>query len=142
MIEQITVEHVTLVTDRSFKDVVRAFEEEVGTLEEMGWPAIPAASRDQDDFERRVRDVLGPSGFTRFLTIDHGEWVSKQERPTGLDVPVRLEIHEHPDGKTRLVFNKPSSLMSGLRNAAVQDAAYKLDAKMMALGETVTGVKA
>jgi hypothetical protein len=34
------------------------------------------------DFERPVREVLGPSGFTRFLTIDHGDWVSKQERPT------------------------------------------------------------
>jgi uncharacterized protein (DUF302 family) len=58
---------------------------------------------------------MGPSGFTRFLTIDHGDWVSKQERPTrflmdpignpliamtmmrhdietGLDVPVKLAI--------------------------------------------------
>jgi uncharacterized protein (DUF302 family) len=60
----------------------------------------------------------------------------------GLNVPVRLAIYEHPDGKTRLVFNKPSSLMGGLRNAAVQDAAHKLDAKMVALGEAVTGVKA
>jgi uncharacterized protein (DUF302 family) len=165
MIEPITVQRVTFVSDRSFSDVVRAFEEEVGTLEETGWSAIPAASRDQDDFERRVREVLGPSGFTRFLTIDHGEWFSKQEHPTrflmytignpliaitmmrhdieaGLDVPVRLAIYEHSDGKTRLVFDQPSSLMSGLRNAAVQDAAYKLDAKMMALGETVTGAKA
>ena len=57
----------------------------------------------------------------------------------GLDVPVRLAIYEHTDGKTRLVFNKPSSLMSRLRNVAVQDAACRLDAKMMALGETVTG---
>ena len=47
MIEQITVEHVTFVSDRSFEAVIRAFEEQVGTLEEMGWPAIPAASRDQ-----------------------------------------------------------------------------------------------
>ena len=57
-------------------------------------------------------------------------------------MPVRLAIYEHPDGKTRLVFNKPSSLMGGLRNAAVQDAAHKLDAKMAALGKAVTGVKA
>jgi uncharacterized protein (DUF302 family) len=165
MIEHITVDHVTFVSDRSFKDVVHAFEEQVGTLEEIGWPAIPAASRDQGDFERRVREVLGPSGFTRFLTIDHGEWVSKQGRPSrflmytignpliaitmmrhdieaGLDVPVRLAIYEHFDGKTRFVFNKPSSLMSGLRNVAVQDAARKLDAKLMALGEAVTGVRA
>jgi uncharacterized protein (DUF302 family) len=165
MIQQITVEHVTFVTDRPFDTVIRAFEEQVGSLEQMGWPAIPAASRDQADFERRVREVLGPSGFTRFLTIDHGEWVTKQGRPTrfimytlgnpmiaitmiehnieaGLDVPVRLAIYERPDGKTRLVFNTPSSLMSGLHNAAVRSAALKLDAKMIALGEAVTGVRA
>ncbi|WP_088342654.1 MULTISPECIES: DUF302 domain-containing protein [Rhodomicrobium] len=165
MIRQITVEHVTFVTDRPFDAVVEAFNEQVGSLEQMGWPAIPAASRDQEDFERRVRDVLGPSGFTRFLTIDHGEWVTKQGHATrffmytignpmiaitmiehhveaGLDVPVRLAIYEHPDGKTRLVFNTPSSLMSGLENEAVHRAALKLDAKLMALGEAVTGVKA
>jgi uncharacterized protein (DUF302 family) len=165
MIQQITVEHVTFVTDRPFDAVIRAFEEQVGSLEQMGWAAIPAASRDQADFERRVREVLGPSGFTRFLTVDHGDWVTKQGRPTrfimytignpmiaitmiehhieaGLDVPVRLAIYEHTDGKTRLVFNKPSSLMSGLGNEAVHSAALKLDAKMMALGEAVTGVRA
>src|ERR1700742_2954894 len=165
MIQQITVEHVTFVSDRPFDAVIRAFEEQVGSLEQMGWPAIPAASRDQADFERRVRDVLGPSGFTRFLTIDHGQWVTMQGRATrfiqytlgnpliaitmiehhieaGLDVPVRLAIYEHPDGRTRLVFNTPSSLMSSLDNEAVHSAALKLDAKMMALGEAVTGARA
>ena len=36
MIELITVEHITFVSDRSFQDVVRTFEEQVGTLEEFG----------------------------------------------------------------------------------------------------------
>ena len=165
MIQQITVEHVTFISDRPFDAVLRAFHEQVGSLEETGWAAIPAASADQRDFERRVRDVLGPSGFTRFLTIDHGEWLTLQGRPTrfiqftlgnpliaitmmkhhieaGLDVPVRLCIYEHSDGKTRLVFNTPSSLMSGLGNEEVKAAALKLDAKMMALAEAVTGSKA
>jgi hypothetical protein len=35
MIEQITLEHVTFVTEQSFKDVVRAIEKEVRTLEEI-----------------------------------------------------------------------------------------------------------
>jgi uncharacterized protein (DUF302 family) len=165
MIQKITVDHVTFVTDRSFDAVVQAFDEQIGSLEAIGWQAIPAASSDQADFERRVLDVIGPSGFTRFLTIDHGHWVTMQGRPTcfiqytlgnpliaitmiqhhveaGLDVPVRLAIYQHSDGKTRLVFNTPSSLMSGLDNKEVQAAALKLDVKMMALGETVTGVKA
>jgi uncharacterized protein (DUF302 family) len=165
MIQQITVSHVTFVSDRSFDEVLKAFHEQVGSLEEMGWSAIPAASQDTADLERRVQKVLGPSGFTRFLTIDHGKWVSMRGTPTkfiqytlgnpmiaitmmkhhieaGLDVPVRLAIYEHPDGKVRLVFNTPSSLMSGLGNDDVQAAAHKLDAKMMALGEAITGAKA
>jgi uncharacterized protein (DUF302 family) len=165
MIRQINVEHVTFVTDRPFDAVVRAFEQQVGSLEDAGWSSIPSASTDRADFERRVEAVLGPSGFTRFLTLDHGEWVTLQGRPTrfiqytlgnpmiaitmiehdieaGLDVPVRLAIYEHSDGRTRLVFNKPSTLMSGLKSEALHAAALKLDAKMMALGESVTGSKA
>jgi uncharacterized protein (DUF302 family) len=165
MIKQIMVEHVTFVSDRPFDEVISLFEEQVGTLEEMGWPTIPAAASDQADFERRVKEILGPSGFTRFLTIDHGAWVTKQGRPTrfimyvlgnpmiaitmiehdieaGLDVPVRLAIYEDQDGKTRVVFNLPSSLMSGLDSAKVHTAALKLDAKLMALCEVISGAKA
>lgn len=165
MRQQIKVDHFTFISDRSFDDVLAGFHQNVGSLEETGWAMIPAAASDEADFERRVKDVLGPSGFTRFLTIDHGEWVTMQGRPTrfiqftlgnpliaitmiehhieaGLDVPVRLAIYEHPDGKTRLVYNTPSSLMSALDNEAVHAAALKLDAKMMALAETITGAKA
>lgn len=166
MIRQITVDHVTFSTNRPFEEVVQAFEENVGTLEGIGWPSIPAAAIDQLDFERRVNETLGPSGFTRFLTIDHGRWVTTRlGRPTkfimyilgnpliaitmiehdieaGLDVPVRLAIFEHPSGETRLVYNKPSTLMSALESNALHEAALKLDAKILALAETVTGAKA
>lgn len=70
MIEKITVDHVTFVSDRSFEDVLQAFHEQVGSLEETGWSAIAAASEDTADLEQRVKKVLGPSGFTRFLTIE------------------------------------------------------------------------
>jgi uncharacterized protein (DUF302 family) len=98
------------------------------------------------------------------LTVDHGAWVSKQGRPTkfvmytlgnpliaismikhhveaGLDVPVRLAIYEDEEGFTKVVFNKPSSLMSSLNNEALEQAATKLDDKMIALAEVITGVK-
>lgn len=164
MTKHLAVEHVTLKTDRAFEQVIESFEQNVGTLEDVGWDSIPAASSDQADFEARVKERLGPSGFTRFLTIDHGKWVTMQGRPTkfimytignpliaitmidhdveaGLDVPVRLAIYEHSDGSTRFVYNTPSSLMSSLENAALHEAALKLDAKMLALGELVTGAK-
>lgn len=165
MIQQISVEHVTFLSTRTFEDVLAAFHEQVGALEEIGWDAIPAASSNTEDLERRVREVLGPSGFTRFLTIDHGRWISMRGTPTkfiqftlgnpmiaitmmkhhieaGLDVPVRLAIYEDADGKVRVVFNTPSSLMSGLANKDVEAAALKLDAKMMALAEAITGARA
>jgi uncharacterized protein (DUF302 family) len=164
MIKPFTVQHVTIVTDRPFEQVIEMFEENVGTLEDIGWDSIPTASTDQTDFEARVKERLGPSGFTRFLTIDHGKWVTMQGRPTkfimytignpliaitmiehdveaGLDVPVRLAIYQHADGKTRFVYNTPSSLMSGLENAKLHGAALKLDRKMLALAELVTGNK-
>ena len=162
MIKQLAVQHVTFETDRSFEEVIEIFEQNVGTIEDIGWDSIPAAARDQADFEARVRARLGPSGFTRFLTIDHGKWVSKQDRPTkfvmytignpliaitmiehdveaGLDVPVRLAIYEHADGNTRFVYNTPSSLMGGMDNALLHEAARKLDGKLLALAELATG---
>ena len=62
-------------------------------------------------------DNAGPSGFTRFLTLDHGEWLTQRGPPAkfllytignpliaitmlehdveaGLDVPVRLAIYD------------------------------------------------
>lgn len=165
MKQNISVEHNTLISDRAFDDVVANFHERVGSLEETGWESTTADSRDQTDFENRIKKVIGSSGFTRFQTIDHGKWVTMYGKPTkfiqftlgnpliaitmirhdveaGLDVPVRLAIYEHPDGKTRVVWNTPSSLISGLANSEVRAAALKLDEKMLALGEAITGAKA
>jgi uncharacterized protein (DUF302 family) len=165
MIEQISVDHVTFKTDRSFEEVVAAFEKNVGTIEDIGWGSLAKNSRDYAEFEERVKDRLGKSDFTRFLTVDHGEWVTLQGLPmksimyvignpliaitmikhdfeAGLDVPVRVNIYEHKDGKIRFVYNKPSSLMSALHSSELRDAALKLDAKMMALGEAITGSQA
>ena len=165
MIQDLTVRHVTFRTTRSFEEVVRAFEENVGALEASGWSSVEAPSRSVADFEKRVQEQLGPSGFTRFLTLDHGKWLRLYGRQAkfvqyiignpmiaitmlskdveaGLDVPVRVAIYEHADGETRLVYNTPSSLMSGLDCVELKAAAEKLDAKMFELGEKVTGVKA
>ena len=165
MIRTLAVEQITLATDRPFEQVVAAFEAQVGTLEQGGWSAISSAmTADKADFARLVTPALGPSGFTRFLTIDHGDWLTKLGQPSkcimytlgnplvaitmlehdieaGLDVPVRLAIYAHASGRTHLVYNRPSTLMGAL-DERVQAAALKLDAKLLALAETVTGASA
>jgi uncharacterized protein (DUF302 family) len=134
----------------------------VGTLEDAGVPSIVAASKDVADFEARLHK-LGPSGFTRFFTADHGEWLAFVGQPAkvrvyaignpliaitmlrhdirvGLNVPVRVTIYrDDASGTTRFGYDEPSTLMSGLDNKDVTAAAEKLDAKLAALAEQVTG---
>ena len=60
-----------------------------------------------------------------------------------LNVPVRLMIYaDAVSGTTRLAYDLPSSLMSGLQNEKVAAAAKKLDAKLIALAIHATGAEA
>jgi uncharacterized protein (DUF302 family) len=163
MIQRLTVNHLTYSTARSFDAVVAAFEKAVGTLEDVGWASIPAAASDSADFEKRVNAKIGPSGFTRFLTLEHGRWLAFFGQPkkarhyvignpliavtmlrhdlrAGLNVPVRVYIYrDEASGTTRLEYDQPSTLMSGLDNKDVTAAAEKLDARLAAMAEQVTG---
>lgn len=164
MIQQILVDHVTFETDRSFEDVVKSFEENVGTIEDIGLGSLSNDAKDSGDFEQKVKARVGKSGFSRILTVNHGEWLTLQGLPNksimyvignpliavtmikhdieaGLDVPVRVNIYQHESGKTRFVFNKPSTLMGALNHVELHKAALQLDAKMVALGELITGSK-
>jgi uncharacterized protein (DUF302 family) len=162
MIQDLHVRHREYSTARSFEEVVTAFEVAVGTLEDIGVPSIVAASKDVADFEARIHKTLGPSGFTRFFTADHGEWLAFIGQPAkvrgnpliaitmlrhdirvGLNVPVRVTIYrDDASGTTRFGYDEPSTLMSGLDNKDVTAAAEKLDAKLAALAEQVTGAQA
>jgi uncharacterized protein (DUF302 family) len=161
-----TVHHNEHVSGRSFEEVVNAFESAVGSVEETGFPAVLAATKNAEEFETRVRSREGTSGFMRFLTVDHGPWLARvglnakarmytignpliartmleHDIAAGLNVPVRLMIYEDAvTGTTRLAYDLPSSLMSGLQNEKVTAAAKKLDAKLIALAIHATGADA
>jgi uncharacterized protein (DUF302 family) len=166
MIQDLRVRHREYSTARSFEEVVTAFEGAVGTLEGIGVPSIVAESKDVADFEARIEKTLGPSGFTRFFSADHGGWLTFIGQPAkvrvytignpliaitmlrhdirvGLNVPVRVMIYrDDASGTTRFGYDEPSTLMSGLDNKDVTAAAEKLDAKLAALAEQVTGAQA
>ena len=115
---------------------------------------------------RRVRAFEGPSGFMRFLDIDHGAWIGmlgisgraklyilgnpliaatmiRHDLGAALNVPVRAMIFEDPPTRhTRLVYDLPSSLMARLGSEEVNAAALKLDEKLAALAEAATGARA
>jgi len=166
MIDSFTVQHCEHVSRRSFEAVVAAFEAELGSVE--GGDIIPrevAAATSRADFETRIRAYEGRSGFMRFLTNDHGDWLSRMgveakirsyiignpliaqtmiahDPAVGLNVPIRVLIYQTPSGEVRLGYDLPSSLMSRLHNDDVFAAALKLDAKLRALAELATGATA
>jgi len=161
-----TVRHNEHVSSRRFEEVVSAFESAVGSVEDTGFPALLASSKSAEQFETSVRSREGTSGFMRFLTVDHGAWLARiglkakarmytignpliartmleHDIAAGLNVPVRLVIYEEPASRiTRLTYDLPSSLMSGLQNEKVTAAAKKLDAKLIALAVRATGAQA
>jgi len=152
-----TVCHNEHVSSRRFEEVVSTFESAVGSVEETGFHALLASSKSAEQFETSVHSREGTSGFMRFLTIDHGAWLARiglkakarmytignpliartmleHNIAAGLNVPVRLMIYEDAASRTtRLVYDLPSSLMSGLQNEKLAGAAKKLDAKLIAL---------
>lgn len=163
MQDQSTLIHCEYVSDRPFDAVVAAFEAAVGTTDEASFRAALKACSSADDFERRMLAFEGSSGFMRFLRIDHGAWMAKigltgraklyilgnpliartmleHDIGAGLNAPVRALIYEDPrTGTCRLAYDLPSSLMVRLGNEQLLAAARRLDEKLVALAETVTG---
>jgi len=161
-----TVHHNEHVSSRPFEEVVNAFESAVGSVEDTGFPALLASTKSAQEFETSVHSREGTSGFMRFLTVDHGAWLARiglnararmytignpliartmleHDIAAGLNVPVRLMIYEDAvTGTTRLAYDLPSSLMSGLQNEKVAAAAKKLDSKLITLTVHATGAKA
>ena len=161
-----TVHHNEHVTSRSFEEVVNAFESAVGSVEDTGFAVLVASTKSAEEFESQVKSRESTSGFMRFLTVDHGSWMTRvglkakarmytignpliartmleHDIAAGLNVPVRLMIYEELATRTtRVTYDLPSSLMSGLQNEKVTAAAKKLDAKLIALATHVTGAEA
>jgi uncharacterized protein (DUF302 family) len=161
-----TVHHNEHVSSRSFEEVVNAFESAVGSVEDIGFPTLLASTKSAEEFEGSVQSRAGSSGFMRFLTVDHGAWMARvglnakarmytignpliarnmveHDIAAGLNVPVRLMIYEDAVSRTtRLAYDLPSSLMSGLQNERVTAAAQELDAKLIALAIQATGTEA
>src|SRR5206468_11689221 len=158
--------HNEHVSSRLFEEVVNAFESAVGSVEDIGSPVLLAATKSAEQFETSVQCREGSSGFMRFLTVNHGAWLAriglnakarlytignpliartmlKHDMAAGLNVPVRLMIYEDAVSRTtRLAYDLPSSLMSGLQNEKVSSAAKNLDAKLIALAVHATGAGA
>ena len=118
----------------------------------------------QEEFEKKVKENLGQSGFTLFVEIDHGQWLKKfgikrqvtrlifgnpliaitmlrHDITAGLFVPVELLLVENEDhGGASITYILPSSLMSTEGNLELLKAAEVLDRKFENLVAKATGI--
>ena len=60
-----TVNHNEHVSNRSFEEVISAFESAVGSVEDTGFPALLASTKSAEEFEASVQSRAGSSGFMR-----------------------------------------------------------------------------
>ncbi|VTZ26244.1 conserved hypothetical protein [Methylocella tundrae] len=166
MQDQSTLIHLEYLSGRTFDEVVTAFEDATGVVtNDQFRDAVAASAGNADDFIKRMHAFEGPSGFMRFLDIDHSAWMKalairgrarlyilgnpliaatmvRYDLGAALNVPVRALILEDPaTDRTRLIYDLPSSLMERLRNDDVHAAALKLDEKLAALAELATGAQ-
>jgi uncharacterized protein (DUF302 family) len=165
LITSVTVQHYEYATNRSFEEVVSAFESATGSVEKGELNAAIREATSLSEFETKVRSFEGESGFMRFMTADHAGWLRhfgvkakartytlgnpliawsmmKYNLGAGLNVPIRLMIYEDSANKVRLVYDLPSSLMSGLGNEELLVSARRLDEKLHLLAERSTATRA
>jgi uncharacterized protein (DUF302 family) len=120
-----------------------------------------ATASDWQSYQDTVEPLAGPSGFMLFNLIDHGPWITKagidrkvmrvvlgnpliaitmlrHDVTAGLFAPVELLIVDEGEGRSSLMYVRPSSLMVVENNPELLAAAEELDAKLAALATKVT----
>src|SRR5262245_12533930 len=146
------VDHVRLETDKSFEEVVKAFERQLGTFD----PDVRRAAAESGDTEAakaRIEAMAGPSGLMLFGTQDHGALLrlagqkrkaiqyvvgnplfalqmTQHDIRAGLYAPLRVLLYEDERGRTCLEYDKPSSLFGQFQNDRISPTAAMLDTKL------------
>jgi hypothetical protein len=153
--DQFQVEYIEYVSDRSFDDVVTALEKATGDGTDGKYGREIGSAKGKEDFEERARRFEADSGLMRFLSLNHGDFLTLMGLPAkvrqyaignallavtmlqhdvgaALNVPDRLLLYKGKDGRTRLGYDRPSSFMDRVSNPEFSAAARKLDTKLAA----------
>jgi uncharacterized protein (DUF302 family) len=150
-------------SDKSYDELLAALLADIGDQPVL-INDIAASTGDWQSYQERVESHVGPSGFMLFALIDHGAWITKanidrkvmrvilgnpliaitmlrHDVSAGLFAPVEVLVMDEGEGRSRLTYVKPSSLMVLERDPApnpeLLSAAKELDAKLAALATKV-----
>ena len=165
MITTYAVENHQHVSDKTYEELIAEFEEVTGDGELGLVTQALSAARTAQEWEESLKDLMGPSGFGRAFSMDHGRWLGfygtpakakkyvygnpvvaetivRHDTRAGLQVPISLLIYEDADGHGCVTYDLPSSLMRFIDNPELRQAVAALDAKVTSFVEKLTGVPA
>jgi uncharacterized protein (DUF302 family) len=153
-----SVKHVRLTSDRPFADVKTAFEKQLGKFDPQVYKMI-AEGGAADAARAKIESMAGSSGFMLFDARDHGALlnlvgqkrlavqytlgnplfaIEMTRHVTGasLYAPLRVLVYVAEDGKTRIEYDRSSSLFGQFGNEQVDRMAATLDQKLDHLAAT------
>jgi uncharacterized protein (DUF302 family) len=149
------VDHVQRTTDKSFEDVIKAFERQLGRFDPDVYKSL-AAGGDAEGARAKIAALAGPSGFMLFATHNHGALLrltgqkrkavqyivgnplfalqmTQHDIRASLYAPLRVLVYENEAGKTCVEYDKPSSQFGQFGNDRITPTAAMLDQRLVAL---------
>jgi uncharacterized protein (DUF302 family) len=162
-VTQVVVERFSLISSRSFHDVLSTIEAAVGHPDIGGFWKQTSAAKDWGEVEQVVQAALGPAGLMQFASFDHGQYLGKEWGAPGPRVmrivagnplimkemarhvhdagsyaPVTLLIDERPDG-VHLSYDRMASFLAPYGSEEALKVARALDEKVEALLKKAAG---
>lgn len=155
--KEIKVQRFSVISSRSFHDVVTALETAIGHPEMNWFRKNVAAAKTLGEVEAIVQAVVGPSGLLEFLRLDLGEILRKNQGAAarqslrflvgnpvimsrmvqhvpdaGSYAPVTILVDERTDG-VHLSYDSMASYLVSYGSPEALQVAQDLDAKVEAL---------
>lgn len=149
---RIQVDHIQRSTDKSFEEVTKAFECQLGRFDPNVYKSL-ADGGDAEGARAKLEALAGPSGFMLFATHNHGALLrlagqkrkaiqyivgnplfalqmTQHDIRASLYAPLRVLIYENEVGKTCVEYDQPSSLFGQFGNDRITPTATMLDKKL------------
>lgn len=156
-IHQFTVERFSLVSARTFAQVVTAIETAIGHPDMRAFGTNVAKAATWEELEQVVSAAIGSSGFMEFTRFNLGQILAKEQGVSAPKIlrlvvgnplimkkmaehvhdaasyaPVTILIDERVDG-VHVSYDKMESYLAPYANLAALKVAHELDAKVEAM---------
>ena len=155
--KQLTVERFSVVSAKSFEDVLRGLEKGIGRPDMRVLHQEMDAAASFSAFEKVIQGVVGSADLMEFLRLDLGAAMRKDPEAkaykivriiagnplimkqmvehvpdAGSYAPVTILVYEDKDG-VHLSYDTMASFLAGYGNSAAMEVARSLDAKVTKL---------